>query len=57
MPTFDTPAALRQAAAGLTYPSETDAPWSAFRLAGCDRDSDRQGGPPPRQAKSERPDQ
>ena len=30
MPTFDTPAALRQAAAGLTYPSETDTPWTAF---------------------------
>jgi hypothetical protein len=30
MPTVDTLAALRQAAAGLTYQSETDAPWSPF---------------------------
>src|SRR5207244_7013056 len=30
MPTTDTAAALQQAAAGLTYPSETDAPWTAF---------------------------
>jgi hypothetical protein len=30
MPTTETAAALQQAAAGLTYPSETDAPWTAF---------------------------
>jgi hypothetical protein len=30
MPTTDTLADLHQAAAGLTYPSETDAPWTAF---------------------------
>jgi hypothetical protein len=30
MPTTETAAALEQAAAGLTYPSETDAPWTAF---------------------------
>ncbi len=30
MPTSPTADALRQAAAGLTYPSETDAPWGAF---------------------------
>ncbi|HEY1380122.1 MAG TPA: nuclease A inhibitor family protein [Gemmataceae bacterium] len=30
MPTSETAAALRQAAAGLTYPSETDAAWVAF---------------------------
>jgi hypothetical protein len=30
MPTSATAAALQQAAAGLTYPSETDAPWVAF---------------------------
>jgi hypothetical protein len=30
MPTSDTAAALESAAAGLTYPSETDAPWKAF---------------------------
>src|SRR4051794_8600498 len=30
MPTTETAAALRQAAAGLTYPSETDAPFTAF---------------------------
>jgi hypothetical protein len=30
MPTGETLAALQQAAAGLTYPSETDAPWMAF---------------------------
>ncbi len=30
MATGDTASALRQAADGLTYPSETDAPWTAF---------------------------
>jgi hypothetical protein len=30
MPTSATAAALQQAADGLTYPSETDAPWAAF---------------------------
>jgi hypothetical protein len=30
MPTSDTVAALQLAAAGLTFPSETDAPWTAF---------------------------
>ena len=30
MATLDTAAALGQAAAGLTYQSETDAPWEAF---------------------------
>jgi hypothetical protein len=30
MPTSETLAALQQAAAGLTYQSETDAPWTAF---------------------------
>jgi hypothetical protein len=30
MPTTATAAALQQAAEGLTYPSETDAPWAAF---------------------------
>src|SRR4051794_21031458 len=30
MPTSDTAAALQQAAAGLTYPSETDVPWAVF---------------------------
>jgi hypothetical protein len=30
MPTGETLAALQQAAVGLTYPSDTDAPWTAF---------------------------
>lgn len=30
MPASATVAALQRAAAGLTYPSETDAPWKAF---------------------------
>src|SRR5439155_3534380 len=30
MPTTETLAALRQASDGLTYQSETDAPWTAF---------------------------
>jgi hypothetical protein len=30
MPTTETAAALQQAADGLTYPSETDAPWATF---------------------------
>jgi hypothetical protein len=30
MPTSATAAALQQAAAGLTYPSETDSPWTVF---------------------------
>jgi hypothetical protein len=30
MSTSDTVSTLRQAADGLTYPSETDAPWAAF---------------------------
>jgi hypothetical protein len=30
MPTSETAAALLQAATGLTYQSETDAPWTAF---------------------------
>jgi hypothetical protein len=30
MPSSETAAALQQAAAGLTYPSETDAPWATF---------------------------
>jgi len=30
MPTSETVAALKQASAGLSYQSETDAPWSAF---------------------------
>ena len=30
MPTTETAAALQKAADGLTYPSETDAPWKAF---------------------------
>jgi hypothetical protein len=43
MPTSDTLAALRQAAEGLTYQSETDAPWKAFSWPGAAGDPTGEG--------------
>jgi hypothetical protein len=43
MPTSDTLAALRQAVEGLTYQSETDAPWKAFSWPGAAGDPTGEG--------------